>query len=169
MLGLVLGGCSFLRTQQPPQTVKIGESGSGTRTETFVTAMPAGTPAVPGHGKEVGMAYGAVSGQEPVQANGVATAHYLEDGTSVIGIQANIKAAEDGFYYEAWARKSEASGHISLGHLTNPYNDVRHSVRFEGAENLSDYSEIVISLQSASAPAERGPTVATAKLKRASR
>lgn len=127
--------------------VKIGPgSGDVLQTESFVTAMPEGTLSVPGHGKEIGMAYGPINGTNGTSANGVVTAHYLEDGIAMIGAQVNILVPEDGMFYEGWLVDGVTTRKVSLGHLTNPFNDVRHSVRFEG-KNLQNMHRFEVSLE----------------------
>lgn len=108
------------------------------------TAMPQGEVAVPGHGKETGLAIGAISGLNDVPANGVASAHYFEDKSTIIGVQANIAVAEDGFFYEAWIAGETKDQWMSLGHMTNLFGDARHSTRFETPEDLQNRSRIVI-------------------------
>lgn len=145
--------------------VKIGPgSGDVLQTESFVTAMPEGELQVPGHGKEVGMAYGAVSGIGETSANGVVSAHYLEDGTAIVGGQVNIEVPEDGMLYEGWLVDASTSRMVSLGHLTNPFNDVRHSVRFAG-KNLENMHRFEVSLEKDDGDPARGNIVAEGILK----
>ncbi len=142
---------------------------TGTLIQTINTAMPNGQQALPGHGKEVGMAYGAVSPVGAIPSNGVATAHYLEDGASIIGVQANIEVPADGYFYEAWLEKPDGSNRISLGHLTNSFNDVRHTTRFESIQDLRSSTKIRITRERDDGNPNPSETVAEATLKPTSR
>lgn len=112
--------------------------------DVFVTAMPEGEVTVPGHGKEVGMAVAPIAGINGGKANGVTTAHYFEDGSTIIGVQANVPPAEDGFFYEAWVAGETDNEWISIGRMANLFGDARHSVRFEVPEDLRNRARIVI-------------------------
>jgi hypothetical protein len=59
------------------------------------------------HGREVWFAYGPLSGVQGTPANGVADAHFLEDGTFILGVQLNIALAPDNTFYEVWIRNPE--------------------------------------------------------------
>lgn len=142
------------------------ESGSGyTRHETINMAIPQGTPEVPGHGKEVGIAYGAISGVDGTIANGIVSVHYMEDRSSIVGVQVNIDVPEDGYFYEAWLSGTDGKPPISLGHLTNPFNDARHSVRLESDQNLSGLVNLSITLEADNGNPGASAPVATAILK----
>lgn len=142
------------------------ESGSGyIRRETINMAMPQGTPEVPGHGKEVGIAYGAVSGVENIAANGIASVHYMQDRTAIVGVQVNIDVPEDGYFYEAWLSRGDGTAPLSLGHLTNPFNDTRHSLQEEIDENLSGLLNLSITLEADDGNPDASDVVATAILK----
>ena len=182
-LTLILGSVIFLSgcfgaaepvAETASGTVKIGEvtdggSGDILKTESFVTAIPSGEITTPDHGKEVDMAYAAVNGLGETKANGVASAHYLEDGATVIGLQVNIAAAPDGFFYEGWAVSPDEQTWISLGHLRNPLNDARHNVRFETSKNLKEMAILRVTLESDDGNPEHSAAVAEAKLKPTSR
>lgn len=155
-------------------TVRIGDGGAAgsgdiLKTESFVTAIPSGEIITPDHGKEVGMAYAAVNGLSETPANGVASAHYLEDGATIIGVQVNIAVAPDGFFYEAWAVSPDEKTWISLGHLRNPLNDARHNVRLETADNLKEMTILRVTLESDDGNPQHSAAVAEAKLKPTSR
>lgn len=161
-----LVGCS------PAQktAVKVG-LGAGTGVlyrQEFQTAMPVGTPTLPGHGKEMSLSYGALSGTGGTAANGIGTIHHLEDESSVIGLQLNIKAAPEGMFYEGWVESPDGK-RFHVGHLTNPFNDVRHRVRLEVQNDLRAYTKVFITLELDDGNPELGEIVATGTLKQTSR
>ena len=134
---LILSACA----RPPAETTEV-EAPIGS--DVFTTAMPQGEVTVPGHGKETSLAYGAIVGLNGESVNGITTAHYFEDESTIIGVQANIAVAEDGFFYEAWAATGEKNQWTSLGHMNNLFSDSRHSTRFETPEDLRKTTRIVI-------------------------
>jgi hypothetical protein len=169
LISVLLVACS----PKTDQTVRVGDgtaaSGDILKVEAFPTAIPSGVVTTPKHGKELGMAYGAVTSVSDTPANGVANAHYLEDGATVIGMQVNLSPAADGFFYEAWAVPSDGKPWISLGHLRNSFNDARHGVRYETAESLKEITILRITLEADDGNSSPATTVAEAKLKPTSR
>lgn len=138
-------------------------------TEVFVTAMPVGGEVNdPEHGREVWLAVGPVEGTEENPANGVATAHYFEDGTFILGMQVNVAPAENNFFYEVWLLK-EGENDVSLGHLTNPLGDVRHQLHFEAKEDYRDRMAIAITREPDDGNPEPGIVVARALLQKRQR
>ena len=140
------------------------EKGKTIGKEVIVTPMPVGGEVNdPDHGREVWLAVGAVEGMEATPANGVATAHYFEDGTFILGAQVNIAPPEDGFFYEVWLVR-EGENDLSLGHLTNPSGDVRHQLRFSAQSDYRKYAAIAITREADDGNAEPGTIVARALL-----
>lgn len=132
--------------------------------------MPAGKELVdPQHGKEMELAYGAVTGENGTLANGVATAHYFQDGSTNIGLQVNIADAKEGTYYDAWLESADGSQPINMGQLTAAAGDVRHSLTFDSKDNLSKYAKIIITLQQNGGSQTPGQTVASVTLQATSR
>lgn len=162
---VVLSACSSTVPVEQATSVKVSTGGT---TQTVNTAMPIGVQTLPGHGQEVGMAYGAVSGVDRFITNGVVNAHYLKDGSTTIGLQMNIEVPADGYFYEGWIEKADGSL-LSLGHLTNPFNDVRHGTRFQSEEDLRSATKIRITLEKDDGNPAAGTDVATAILKPTSR
>ncbi len=120
------------------------------------------------HGMETGLSICALSGENGVLANGVATAYYFEDKGSIVGIQLNVAAADTGTIYVAWLEDS-AKKHIQIGVLENNANDVRHSVRLDTAEDLRSYKNVIIAVQKSAADTTPGKVIATGILKDAKR
>lgn len=133
--------------------------------EVIVTPMPVGREVRdPDHGREAWLAVGPVEGME-TPANGVATAHYFEDGAYILGMQVNIAPPEEGFFYEAWLPIGSASPEwMSVGHLQNPHGDVRHELRFEASKDLREYRDISLTREPDDGNPEPGTVVATARL-----
>jgi len=127
--------------------------------------IPQGTPEVPGHGKEVGIAYGAISGVEGHIANGIASVHYMQDKTGIVGVQVNIEVPEDGFFYEAWLSKGDGTPLLSLGHLQNPFGDARHTIQLQSDQNLSGFLNLLITREADDGNPEASEVVASAILK----
>lgn len=150
---LLLAACGAPK----PATVAVDDGVLQTDVITF--PMPTGgTVEVQGHGEERFLAVGALEGlTKDRPANGVATMHVFEDSATIVGIQLNIAVPDDGFFYEAWAAKSDGVPAVSLGHLQNPFNDVRHSQRFEQNIDLEPYSMVIVTLE----PDDGVPTPST--------
>ncbi len=126
--------------------------------------MPQGQQGYGTHGREVTMGYGALSGTGGMNANGVATAHFMQDESTIIGLQLNIEAAPENFFYEAWA-ETATGARISLGHLHNPFNDVRHQLRLETPADLRGFPIVRITKEADDGDPTPWQTVATGILK----
>ena len=114
-------------------------------TEHIQIPMPIGGVKLENHGKETWFAYGALSGVAKYNANGATQSHLFEDGHFVHSANLNIQPAEDGYFYEGWLVKGSDS--ISTGHLTNPFGDVRHGLKYEAEQDYSGYLKVVITLE----------------------
>ena len=97
------------------------------------------------HGEEVWFAIGSLTGVEGTIANGVAQTHVYEDGASLHTVQLNIERPEEGFFYEGWIIKGDDV--LSTGHAKSRFGDVRHFIQFQTDKDLTDYYEIVITLE----------------------
>ena len=98
-------------------------------------------------GKELWLAVGAMSGINTHPANGVAQAHYFEDGTYLHTMQLNIELPTDGFFYEGWLI-AENKKPVSIGHLRSIVGDVRHQLEFESDQDLREYTGVLVTLES---------------------
>ena len=159
-LFLALGGCS-------PETVKvsIGDDDATIGTQVLQQVLPGQGPVdTPDHGKELWFALTALAGTNGKPANGVAQAHYLEDGTFIHTIQLNIERAPEGSFYEAWLGK-EGSDPVSTGHLRTPFGDVRHSLKFLGEQDLRSYPNVLVTLEKDDGDASASETAAEGILK----
>lgn len=115
-------------------------------TEVFEYALPKdGKIEYEKHGEETWFAYGALSEVEGYRANGVTQSHMFEDDFYLHTVTLNIEPAPDGYFYEGWL--VNGSSIVSTGHLSNPFGDVRHSLRFESAKEYSAYTKVVITLE----------------------
>lgn len=142
-LALVLSGC--LRVTQEAPTVTLGpttDSGAIGK-QVLVRAMPNGEVRDAQHGKEVWFAYGAVMGVDGAKANGVGTAHYLEDGTFVIGIQLNIAPPAEGTFYEGWLI-GEGGDRVSTGHFQQSLRETRQTLNFRTDMDLRKSLKIAV-------------------------
>jgi hypothetical protein len=153
---ILLSGCSFFSSE-----VRVDSNG---KHQELPMMMPQGQQGFGVHGREVTMAYGALSGTGTVNANGVATAHFMQDKSTIIGLQLNIEAAPENSFYEAWAESSTGS-RISLGHLHNPFNDVRHQLRLETPSDLRNFLNVRITMESDDGDPTPSQTVAIGILK----
>lgn len=142
---LSLSGCLVAE-----QEISVGspETGSGDTVQVLIRAMPKkGDIRDERHGKETWFAYGAVGGVNETPANGVATAHFLEDGTYILDIQINIAAAGNGMFYEAWLKGSQPESWISVGRFASGLSASRQSVVFESSEDLRDRLTVAVTLE----------------------
>ena len=125
----------------------VGSDSPAGEEVTIIDALPKGPVKDPERGREVSLAYGAVSGIGTINANGIATAHYFADGSTIVVVQANILPAGEGMFYEVWMEGRSPADRISIGHMQNSLSDARHSLKFESSENLKSYKKIIISLE----------------------
>ncbi|MCA9371204.1 MAG: anti-sigma factor [Candidatus Peregrinibacteria bacterium] len=116
-----------------------------------------------GHGNEDWFAYGAMTGVGDANANGVTQAHQFDDGRYLHTISLNIEPAPDGYFYEGWLVKGPSV--ISTGHLTNPFADVRHNLRFESDTDYTGYLTVVVTLEPDDGNPAPADHVAEGKLK----
>lgn len=116
------------------------------------------------HGAETGLSICALSGVNGTLANGVATAYSFEDKGSIVGIQLNIAAAQDGSAYVAWIENTSKQ-RIRLGTLEHTGTDVRHSLRFDTNQDLSNDTIISITRETKNGADTGGPEVANGILK----
>ena len=143
---LSLSGCLI-----PKQQVSVDPPASGTgeiSRQVLVRAMPQkGNIKDEMHGKEMWFAYGAVSGTNDTPANGVTTAHFLEDGTYLVDVQMNIRAPEKGSFYEGWLTGGEPASWISLGRFTKGAHEIRQVLSFETSQDLRNRLSVAITLE----------------------
>lgn len=142
---LSLAGClptGSLRIEQPTGT------GDVVGKQEIIRAMPErGNVRDAVHGREVWFAYGAVTGVDGTNANGVATAHHFEDGMSALSLVLNIEDPREGEFYEAWLMSESGGAPISLGHLVFGGRKYRQTLRYRGDQDLRNYRRIVVSLE----------------------
>lgn len=91
----------------------------------------------PVHGKGVSFYYGAVSGAEGTNANGVAYIHIFEDGASTVTINLNIELPASGTKYVAYVQDSTGASSVKVGEMKSIVGDVRHSVKLETTDNMT--------------------------------
>lgn len=164
MLCSTLTLCACGKPAQQP--VAVNDDGV-LQTENITFPMPGKTVEVENHGQERFLAVGAMEGvSKDRPANGVTTMHVFEDKATILSVDLNIAVPDDGFFYEAWSANADGVPAVSLGHLGNPFSDVRHTVRFEGNQDLSKYPMVVVTLeQDDGVPAASGVVVAKGTLK----
>ncbi len=146
---LLITGCLKFREQQTPsvQTVQFDAQSGQTKGEQW-------------------FAIGALSGVNDSKANGVATAHYLANGTFVVGIQLNILPAPAGNQYEAWLEAAEGQPALALGVLKSAKGDARHQLQFETSKDLrGDSLKILVRKRKLSDLTGSGEPIATGILK----
>jgi hypothetical protein len=136
LLLLVLLSCS-----QTPSSLKV-TTPTGDEPSGVAFYPPSGTIRDEKHGRELRFAYGALSGTGGHAANGVATAHELQDGFLIIALQLNIAPAEEGYFYRAMIEADGVS--TPMGNMTNSAGDARHSLRFEDRLVVAETARILI-------------------------
>lgn len=118
-----------------------------TETQVLQVAMPGKDVFVQGHGQEIGLGVGAMSGIAGTPANGVAILHIFEDGFVSVTVNVNIAIPDEGTFYEAWITPPQGESPLSLGHLQNRFGDVRHSVTYENATDLDGATDVTVTLE----------------------
>jgi hypothetical protein len=119
----------------------------------------------PVHGAETWFAIGALTGAGTHKGNGVATAHFLADGTYVVGLRLNMKPVEN-TVLEASLETDRGTDSVALGRLSNPTGDARHELRYEGTRDVRDtHRHIVVRMRKKSDPSAPGEAVAEGTLK----
>lgn len=167
---IFLAGCSSQGQITINNNQASSSSGGVIAVQKLQELMPTGKQLVdPTHGKEEGLAYGAMGGANGMLANGVVTAHYFQDGSTIIGLQVNIADAKAGTYYNAWLMNDDGSQPINLGQLENSPGDVRHSLHFESKDNLQVYRKVAVTIQQTGGSQTPGQTVASGTLQTTSR
>lgn len=91
----------------------------------------------PVHGRETSFYYGAVSGADGTNANGLAYIRVYEDGTSAVTVNLNIELPPSGTKYVAYVQNSAGDISIKVGELVSIVGDVRHAVKFETKEDAT--------------------------------
>lgn len=136
-LCLTLAACST-----PSEQDKVLE------VQTYTQIMKTGEDfSDPIHGKGVGFFYGAVSGVEGINANGIAYIHVFEDGASTITVNLNIELPPSGKKYVAYVQDTSGSSTIKVGEMRSIVGDVRHSVKLETKENASENLSVKVRLE----------------------
>ncbi len=92
----------------------------------------------PVHGKEVKFYYGAVSGANGTNANGLAYVHVFEDGTSIVTVNLNIELSRRGTRYVAYLNNSTGDLPVKIGELKSIVGDVRHTMKNETQKSVSE-------------------------------
>ena len=160
---MLVAGCL-----KPSQELHIGsasESGSEVGKQVMIRAIPKkGNIRDERYGKEIWFAYGPVTGDSQ-PANGVATAHFLETGVYVLGMQINIAEPENGTFYEAWLVGISPQDRVSAGHLLVGSKKGREELRFESKTDLRKYAKLAITKEKDDGNPAPSEQVATGILK----
>jgi RecA/RadA recombinase len=166
---LLLASLSVLPACRREETVAVEEEPIGV--ESFQQVMPVGGRVeLPGHGEEVWFGYGAMAGTSWDPANGVVTGHTFEDGIFVFTMNLNVAQAKEGTFYEVWLKDPKTDESLSAGHLTNAFGDARHGLRYEYAQDLSDFTNVIVTLERDDGdPAMTTHVIATGTLKETKR
>ncbi|MFA5800685.1 MAG: hypothetical protein WC840_07110 [Candidatus Peribacteraceae bacterium] len=110
----------------------------------------------PVHGKEIGFWYGAVTGINRVNANGVGLLRRFQDGTSTATVNLNILKAPVKKFHVVWLSDATWTESVRVGALQSIVGDSRHSVSFETKEDLTGLTTVLVSLESSSDPEKPG-------------
>ncbi len=156
---LFIGILSACAPSTPTVTGDTGDTPDQT-----MTASPNAQKTDPKHGEVRVLSIGAMSGENGILANGIATSYFFEDNGTIIGVQLNIAAAEDGSSYIAWAENGKKE-RVQIGILEAGANDVRHAARIDSQKNLQEYTRIIVTKQSEGGSSADGQIVATGTLK----
>lgn len=135
---IALSGCGSKQSAQPDKAVQIKD---------YTSTIRDGKEVVdPVHGKEISMMYGAITGVNNTNANGVGYIYVYEDGFNAVFVNLNILLAPEGKKYVAHLTDEKNTTTMLLGDLQSIVGDVRHSLRFESNGNLSSYNTFLVSL-----------------------
>jgi len=116
-----------------------------------------GTSVDPLYGKEIGFWYGALSGENDVNANGVGFIHKFEKGTTTVTANLNIAVAPEKQYHTAWLTDDKRSNFLKVGVMESIIGDVRHSATLSTKDDLAGQLSVLVTLESdakASIPGE---------------
>lgn len=138
VLSLALSSCGASPTKVSDKATQIQE---------YTSTIRDGKEVIdPEHGKELGFMYGAVSGVNKINANGVAYIRAYEDGFYSATMNLNILLAPAGKKYVGYLSDEKKTKTIELGELRSIVGDVRHSLRFESEQNLSAFNVFFVML-----------------------
>ncbi|PIR52847.1 hypothetical protein COU76_04345 [Candidatus Peregrinibacteria bacterium CG10_big_fil_rev_8_21_14_0_10_49_10] len=163
LLLLCIGLISLVSCNSLPKDSAVGTNPDNW-TEKVEVAMPKADKVVDEqHGAEVWFAIGAVANSGDLPANGVAQAHYFEDGSYLQNLKVNIERPENGFFYEGWLVDGESW--VSLGHLQSHFGDARHAVQFRQVQDLRSYLQVRVTWEKDDGDPAPGDVVAEGLLK----
>lgn len=173
-ISLALLSCSLLLVAacgEPTQEVRVEnpstESGDILETEKVQVFMNNGRAITdPQHGRENGFWYGAVSGVQGTNANGVGYTYSFEDGSFLHTLNLNIQKLEKGEYYVAWLTETGGKNPVKLGWLANLFGDVRHSVSLDTKTDLANHTHVLVTKETTKDPSQPGTVVAEGDVKR---
>jgi len=114
------------------------------------------------HGKEIWLAIAPLETAAQI-GNGNVHAHYFEDGTTILVLQANVSLAPSGETYVAWLRNTSGAI-VRLGAVQTVAKDARHHGNFEEKRDLRGYRELLLTLETNAAAETPGLVQATAVL-----
>lgn len=163
---LALAACG-----KPAQEVRVENpetlTGDILETEKVQVFMNNGRAIVdPEHGLEKGFWYGAVSGMNDTNANGVGYTYAFEDGAFLHTLNVNIEKLPKGEYYVGWLTESGGGNPVKLGWLANLFGDVRHSVSLSTKTDLTNHTRVLVTKETTKDPAQPGSAVAEGEVKR---
>jgi hypothetical protein len=108
------------------------------------------------HGKQTGFWYGALSGVESTNANGVGFLRRYEDGYFEAIVNLNIKQAEKGNVHVAWLTNAERTKFVRIAELNSIIGDTRHTASADIKDDLSTLTNIVVSYEATGTPDKPG-------------
>ena len=119
----------------------------------------------PVHGKETGFWYGAMSGVNGTNANGVVFMHGYSDGAYAVTLNLNILPAKKGWHFVADLRGADSAQVLSIGTLVSIVGDARHSVKLETTTDAHALLTVSVFLVADSGRAAEAQLVASGTLK----
>ncbi len=128
------------------ETVSIQRDVDRGGIELNVNAPNGGVVVDPVHGKEVWFGIGPVKGEQGVPVNGMVQIHEMEDGTSLVSMQVNIRPAPAGEEFHGWLVNG-AGERIDIGTLGLFAKGVQHRLSYDAKRELRAYSTVQITLR----------------------
>ena len=144
---------------------KAGTDSDVLQQDTVPTVMKTGDELEdPVHGTEKTFSYGALSGVDGNNANGVGYRYGFSDGATVITLNLNVPIVK-GSYYIGWLTQEDSTEEwIKMGDFFAPFNDARHGLKFETKADITAYKKVVITQEQTQYPAAPGKIIAAGSL-----
>jgi hypothetical protein len=115
--------------------------------QNYTTVSKSGTGTVdPVHGAETGFWYGALTGTNGTNANGVAFVRTYADSATMVTVNLNILPAMKGKHYQTYLTDGVEGHAVDMGELRSIVGDARHSLTFDSKNVAETLRTVIITL-----------------------